>query len=186
MKQESSVQSPAKSKVFTKSDIYDMYTTRQKTMILAAGGLVSMLTPFTDTIYLPALSSVQRDLRTTAPLVSLSVSVYLGCVGLGQLIWGPLSDRYGRSKVLFGSLFVYEGFTLACIFVKTISALIVVRGFQGLIVGATIVIVQAIISDVFRGDERGMAMGAFLGPLLIGPIVAPLIGGILSQTYTWR
>lgn len=101
-------------------------------------------------------------------------------------MWGPLSDKFGRFPVLISCLIVYEAFTIGCIFTPTIGSLIALRAIQGFISAATLVLVQAIIADVFPPIERGSAMGAFLGPMLIGPILAPLIGGILTQTFSWR
>lgn len=170
----------------SRSDLFSTYSKFQRNSIVLTCALLSALTPFTDTIYLPALKSISSDLDTTDSVVSLSVSIYLACVGIGQVIWGPLSDRYGRLSVLTGCLIAYQGITIAIIFAQTISILIVERAIQGFVVGTTIVSAQVIISDVFPPAERGAAMGRVLGPMLLGPIIAPLIGGILSQEYTWR
>ena len=82
-------------------------------------------------------------------------------------MWGPLSDVFGRFRVLMVCLIVYEALTIGCVFAKTIESLIAVRAIQGFISAATLVLVQAIISDVFPPAERGTAMGAFLGPMYI-------------------
>jgi len=170
-----------------RSDLFSTYSTSQRTSIVLTCALISALTPFTDTIYLPALKSISSDLNTTDSVVSLSVSIYLACVGLGQVIWGPLSDRYGRLPVLTGCLIIYQGITIAIIFAETISVLIAERAIQGFVVGTTIVSAQVIIADVFPPAERGAAMGrVFARNMLLGPIIAPLIGGILSQEFTWR
>lgn len=170
----------------TRSELFSTYTRFQRNSIVLTCALLSALTPFTDTIYLPALKSISSDLNTTDAVVSLSVSIYLACVGLGQVVWGPLSDRYGRLPVLTGCLVVYQAITIAIIFAQSISVLIAERAIQGFVVGTTIVSAQVIIADVFPPAERGAAMGRVLGPMLLGPIIAPLIGGILSQEFTWR
>ena len=158
----------------------------QRKIILATGALIAMLTPFTDTVYLPVLEGLRTDLNTSEFLVSLTVSIYLASVGIGQLVWGPLSDQLGRLPVLIACLIAFEGITIAIIFAKDITAVIIERTFQGLIVGSTILSVQGIIADIFPPELRGGAMGAFLGPMLIGPIVAPLIGGGVGQVFGWR
>ena len=172
--------------VISRSDIFRSYSTLQRQLILMTGAMIALLTPFCDTVYLPALQQVTVDLNTTTVLTSITVSSYLGAVGVGQLIWGPLSDYYGRIPVLMGSLLIFEAFTIACIFAQDIISLIVLRTIEGFIVGSCIVSVQAIIADVFAPDVRGAALGYFLGPMLIGPIIAPLIGGVLAEKYTWR
>jgi multidrug resistance protein len=118
--------------------------------------------------------------------VATTVSAYLAAVGVGQLVWGPLSDRYGRMPVLGLTLFLYELLTLACALSPEINSLIVFRTFEGFVVGCTIIAVQAIISDIYAPEERGAAMGAFLAPMLVGPIIAPLVGGALSEAFGWR
>lgn len=74
-------------------NVYQLYTPRQRALILLAGAFLAILTPFTDTIYLPALKSVAEDYDASDSIVALTVSIYLACVGVGQLLWGPLSDR---------------------------------------------------------------------------------------------
>jgi MFS transporter, DHA1 family, multidrug resistance protein len=172
------------------SRIYASYSSRQQRLILLAGAMISILTPFTDTVYLPALESVGEDLHCSQTMVALTVSFYLAAVGgslfcaslihyyferpvmlsmllfflftVGQIVWGPLSDYYGRLSVLYVSLAIFEAFTIACIFARDINTLIVLRTVQGFIVGNAVVAVQAIISDVFAPAQRGAAMGAFL------------------------
>jgi len=147
---------------------------------------VALLTPFTDTIYLPALTSVKDSLQASDASVALTVSLYLAAVGLGQICFGPLSDRFGRLPVIFGCLIFYEIITVPCIFAPSILWLIFLRTLQGFCVSGTIVSAQAAIADIYEEAERGGAMGIFLAPMLIGPVIAPLIGGILSAVFSWR
>jgi DHA1 family bicyclomycin/chloramphenicol resistance-like MFS transporter len=148
------------------ASIYHLYHPNSRRLILLACAGIAILTPFTDTIYLPALASVADSFDANDTMVALTVSIYLACVGIGQLIWGPLSDYYGRISVLYITLFVFEAFTIGCVFVTTIDELIILRSIEGLVVGSTVVSAQAIISDVFAMDERGTAMAYFLVSLL--------------------
>ena len=107
-------------------------------------------------------------------------------MGVGQLLWGPLSDKFGRLTILYPALFVYSALTIGCGLSPDIYSLIVFRTLQGLVVGSTLVSAQAIIADIYAPEERGAATGAFLAPMLVGPIIAPLIGGALSDAFTWR
>ena len=137
-------------------------------------------------MYLPALVSVQNDLGASADTVSATVSAYMGAVGVGQLVWGPLSDRFGRLRVLFSALLAYLALTVGCALSPDIYSLIVFRTVQGFVVGSTVVSAQAIIADIYAPEERGAAMGGFLAPMLVGPIIAPLVGGALADGFTWR
>jgi len=170
----------------TPNEIYSLYSPLKQRLILLSCSLIAILTPFSDTIYLPALETIESKLHTSAQYVSLSVSLYLGFVGLGQLLSGPLGDKYGRWPVLVIFLLFFEGLTISCIFAENILALIVERCLQGFMIGPAVSLVQAIISDVFAPEVRGVAIGAFLGPMLFGPIFAPLLGGILNSNFGWR
>lgn len=166
--------------------IFDTFTTSEKTWSLRAGSLVALITPFTDTVYLPALSNVGLDLHASTSDVAATVSAYMGAIGMGQLFWGPLSDYFGRLSVLYATMFCYLLLTIACFLSPDIITLIIFRTLQGFFVGCTIVSVQAVIADMYAPEERGTAMGSFLAPMLIGPVIAPLVGGALSDAFTWR
>ena len=172
--------------IISRNDIYQSYCPTQRQLILTSGAIVALLTPFCDTVYLTALRQVTDELNSTTHLTSTTEFDYLGAVGVNQLLWGPLSDYNGRLIVLSATLLVFEAFTGACIFAKDIISLIVLRAIDSFIVGSCTVSMQAIIADVFYPETRGAALGYFLGPMLLGPIIAPLLGGILAQVYTWR
>lgn len=167
-------------------DLFNLYSPASKRWILIAAALVASITPFTDTIYLPALNDVSVDLRGSASDVASTVSIYLAAASIGQLAFGPASDLFGRIPTLYLSLILYEGITIGCIFAKSMDQLILLRAFEGLAVAGTIVPVQAVIADIFPPHERGAASGAFFVPILIGPIVAPILGGFLSLAFGWR
>lgn len=149
------------------TNIFHLYTPSQRRWFLLVAALIAFLTPFTDTIYLPALTSVADSFDANDTLVALTVSIYLACVGAGQLFWGPLSDHYGRTLILYIVLVLYEGLTIGCIFAESIATLIVLRSLQGLVVGSTIVSAQALIADVFPPDELGEATAAFMVSIVL-------------------
>lgn len=168
--------------------IYDLRTRRDKWYILMAAAFLALLTPATDTIYLPALVQIAGSLPGAGnpDLLLLSVSLYMVMVGVTTLLWGPLSDRFGRRVVLLATLLLYIAFTVGCIFARDIGALIGLRAVQGAVVGSTVSVTQAIIADMFAPAERGYAMGVWTIPLLVGPIAAPAIGGAITQAMDWR
>ena len=114
------------------------------------------------------------------------VSAYMGALGVMNLLWGPLSDLLGRRPPLFASLFLYTALSLACIFAPDMRALVILRALQGAVTGATISCTQGSIADAFAPAGRGTAMGLFFVPLLVGPIVAPVLGGAVTAALDWR
>eukprot|EP00292_Cryptomonas_paramecium_P003204 CAMPEP_0113691974 /NCGR_PEP_ID=MMETSP0038_2-20120614/18799_1 /TAXON_ID=2898 /ORGANISM="Cryptomonas paramecium" /LENGTH=621 /DNA_ID=CAMNT_0000613779 /DNA_START=48 /DNA_END=1910 /DNA_ORIENTATION=- /assembly_acc=CAM_ASM_000170 len=167
-------------------DMYNIYSRSGKRAILLTCGLIAFISPFTDTVYLPVLPDLAVYYDVSDSMVAITVSAYLGAVGVGQLFFGPLSDRYGRLVVIYAGLIIYEALTVACIFAPTIQVLIVLRTLEGFVVSSSMVAAQSIITDIFPAEELGSAMGAFFFPLLVGPIVAPMLGGAIAQQFHWQ
>ena len=167
--------------------IYSLRTVGEQRNILLIAASISILTPFTDTVVLPALPSMASSLSGgDSNSQAAIVSAYMGALGVMNLIWGPLSDLLGRRPPLFASLFLYTALSLACIFAPDMRALVVLRALQGAVTGATISCTQGSIADAYAPAERGTAMGFFFVPLLVGPIVAPVLGGAVTAAMDWR
>lgn len=166
--------------------IYEYFHVSQKQWIFLSVSCLALLTPFSDTMYLPALPNITSSLHTTDTMASLTISTYLAAVGIGQVCWGPLTDHYGRIQILYCGIILFLLFSIGCMLSDSIITLIILRTFQGLIVGSTLITGQAVVNDIFPIEELGTAMGKFMIPMLVGPIIAPLIGGALSQQFGWR
>ena len=167
--------------------IYSLRTVGEQRRILLIAASISILTPFTDTVVLPALPSMASSLAgADSNSLAAIVSAYMGALGVMNLLWGPLSDLLGRRPPLFASLFLYTALSLACIFAPDMRALVILRALQGAVTGATISCTQGSIADAFAPAGRGTAMGLFFVPLLVGPIVAPVLGGAVTAALDWR
>lgn len=166
--------------------IYNIRTNLRRNLILAAISLIAFLLPFCDTMYLPALDMIRINLNTTNTLVVASVSVFLFMSGISCIIWGPISDRFGRKITTVIALVIFLVATLACIFSPNITTLIVLRGLEGGAASATAVVGQSFVADIYSEEKRGAASGIFFLPFNIGPIIGPLVGGPLSQAFGWR
>ena len=149
-------------------------------------GLLTAFGPFSIDLYLPALPQLTRDLGASASLGQLTLTASIAGLALGQLIAGPLSDRFGRRPPLLVGLAAYILFSLACAAAPTIWALIVLRLLQGLAGAAGIVIARAIVRD----ENEGIAAARLYSILMIvagvAPIVAPIVGGQLLRLTDWR
>ena len=167
------------------TSIYHLYRASDRKILLFTCACISILMPFTDTVYLPALNSVAEDFNASDTSVALTVSIYLGCVGVGQLFWGPLSDRYGRTMVLYIVFALYLALTIGCIFADSINTLIIIRSFQGLVIGYSVVASQAIIADIFPPEELGEAMSAFLVKSLNVPPLKLISNHLMDRLRCW-
>jgi multidrug resistance protein len=166
--------------------IYDIRSNRRRILILILLALSGFLLPFSDTVYLPALSNMEEDLHASISLVDNTVSIYLIVAGIFALIWGPLGDRFGRKIILLIAFALFFANTIACIFAPNIAILLIFRALQGGSISAALVVSQSAIVDMYRPQNLGRAMGLFYAPFLVGPILGPLVGGALSNRFGWR
>ena len=124
--------------------IYSLRSRKIQRRILLIAASISVLTPVTDTIVLPALISMNALPGSSGDSSAAVVSAYMGTIGACNLFWGPLSDRFGRRGPLVTTLVMYIAVTIALIFAPSASALVGLRAAQGAVTGATISITQVI------------------------------------------
>ncbi|WP_273718878.1 MULTISPECIES: multidrug effflux MFS transporter [Bartonella] len=147
---------------------------------LSTGGLIS-----TD-IFLPALADMRQYYQVTQSQIQSAVAVFLFALALGQLIYGPLSDNFGRKKTLLLGLFLWLFTTISVIYTIHIQAFLVLRFLQGLGACAGIVLSRAIINDLLDKKAAGklyLIVFPFIG---MSPALAPFIGGLLIQVFHWQ
>lgn len=135
--------------------IYDLRPRTLQNRILLCAATISVLTPVTDTIILPALISVSTLPGSTADTSAAIISAYMGALGVFNLFWGPLSDRFGRRRPLLLTLVLYLGVTIACIFAPSAASLLGLRAAQGAVTGATVSVTQASERRLTRRLGRG-------------------------------
>lgn len=152
---------------------------------LILGGLTAT-PPLSMDMYLPALPAVTRSLHAPATTVQLTLTACLAGMALGQLVVGPMSDRWGRRRPLLVGLVVYVLATALCAVAPNVELLVAFRLAQGLAGAAGIVIARAVVRDLYDG----MAMARFFSTLMlisgVAPVVAPLIGGQILRATDWR
>lgn len=148
-------------------------------------GSLSLLGPFTIDTYLPSFPTIVKEYNTTASLVQISLTTCLLGLGLGQLIIGPMSDVQGRRKPLRIFLIMYLIASVICAFAPNIYTFIVARFMQGFAAAGGLVISRAIVRDVYSGREltKFFALLMLVGNL--GPIVAPIAGGMILAFTNW-
>ncbi|MFJ5994184.1 multidrug effflux MFS transporter [Streptomyces sp. NPDC092370] len=149
-------------------------------------GSLTAVPPLAMDMYLPSLPEVTRSLHAPAATVQLTLTTCLAGMALGQLVVGPMSDRWGRRRPLLAGLAVFVVATVLCALAPTIELLVACRLAQGLAGAAAIVIARAVVRDLYDG----MAMARFFSTLMlisgVAPVVAPLIGGQVLRVTDWR
>lgn len=149
-------------------------------------GLVAALAPLSIDMYLPSFSAIADDFGASAAQVQFTLSVYILGFTLGQLAYGPLSDRYGRRPVLLCGISVYVAMSILCATAGDIESLTLYRFFQAIGGGAGTVLSRAIIRDRYEGVIMAKIMSLMLTIILFAPMIAPVFGGYLLIWLGWR
>ena len=162
------------------------YPLKIKYFIVGIIALASITGPMGTSIMLPAIDDIVDKLDTTVSMVNVSVGIYLLSLGIFPLWWSSFSERFGRRSVYFISFVLFVAFSIGTSLSPNISALIVLRVLQGGSSASVQAVGAGTIADLFVPQERGKAMGwYYLGPLM-GPFLAPILGGAVSQAWGWR
>jgi len=162
------------------------HTSPRNTELIILLGLIAAIGPLSIDTYLPSLPAIGEELSAASALVQQSVSAYFFGLAAGQILCGPLSDRFGRRPILFGGLGLYLVATLACIKAPTIGVLIGARALQGLGAAATPAAGRAVIRDIWSGDQAARAMSFVMMVTAFAPLLAPIIGGQIHAHFGWR
>jgi DHA1 family bicyclomycin/chloramphenicol resistance-like MFS transporter len=162
-----------------------MTTKKYLKLILILGSLTA-LGPFSIDMYLPGFSGIAQDLNTTVAKVSMSLSSYFIGISAGQLLYGPLLDRFGRKKPLYAGLFVYIAASLGCVYVSNIDSFILLRFVQAVGSCAATVASVAMVRDLFPVKDTPKVLSLLMLVLGLSPMLAPTIGGYVTDAYGWH
>lgn len=157
-----------------------------KLYILLFTGIVSAFGPFVTDFYLPALPALSGYFDTAASLVQLSLTFSMVGLAVGQLIIGPLSDKYGRKAPLMVSLVIFCISTLGCLYSPDIYGFILFRLLQGLSGAGGVVISRSIALDLYQGKELTRFFSMLSSVQGLAPVCAPVLGGILLEVVDWK
>ncbi|MDJ0346565.1 multidrug effflux MFS transporter [Streptomyces sp. H10-C2] len=152
---------------------------------LVLGGLTA-LAPLSMDMYLPALPKVTHALHSPAATIQLTLTACLAGMALGQLVVGPMSDKWGRRRPLLAGMVVYVFATAVCAFAPSAELLIAFRLFQGLAGAAGIVIARAVVRDLYDGVEMARFFSTLMLVSGVAPVIAPVIGGQVLRLTDWR
>ncbi len=156
---------------------------------LALTALLALLTavgPMSVDLYLPSLPELGRVFGASVPQVQLTLSGYLLCFAIGQIVYGPVSDHVGRKPVLLTALALYVAICLGCVFATSIEMLTALRCLQALGVAGAPVLARAIVRDLYHGVRAGRELARMGSITALAPVVAPSLGGVLQATFGWQ
>ncbi|MCC3268661.1 multidrug effflux MFS transporter [Arthrobacter gengyunqii] len=160
--------------------------TAMTTGLLLVLALLSATGPFATDLYLPSFPAMTDELKASATAVQLTLTAFLLGMGTGQLVFGPLSDRYGRFRpLLLGS----AGFVVAsaaCALAPNLAVLVAARLVQGLCASAGVVIARAMVADLTTGATSARTFSLLMTIGGVAPVVAPTVGGLLAEHLGWR
>ena len=159
---------------------------QRHTLVLFVLAVLAAIGPFSTDMYLPGFSAIARDLKTDVSRIGLTLTSYLIGISLGQLIFGPILDRFGRKKPLMVGLTIYIVAAIGCAFSPSLNALVLLRFF--LATGACVGMVgsRAVVRDLFSGSDIARAISLLMMIFGVAPIIAPGIGGIVVSSLGWR
>ncbi|MBF8999577.1 multidrug effflux MFS transporter [Vibrio nitrifigilis] len=160
--------------------------TKSRAMLTWILGALSIFAPFSTDMYLSGFNLMASDFDTSMSQVQLSLSTFFVGMAIGQLLYGPLIDRYGRRVPLLGGVALFIVTSLAILYVPNIEGLIGLRFFQAIGGCSGMVISRAIIQDLFDEQEAAKALSLMMVVQTVGPITAPVIGAYLLVFGGWK
>lgn len=148
--------------------------------------LMDAFIPLSNDLYLPAMPTMGEHLGTTDALVQLTITVFFFSYAIGMLVWGPLSDKYGRKRPLAVGFLLYCAASLVCMLAWNIYILLVARFLQGVGAASATAISFAMVKDCFSGKARETVLALVQTISGLGPILAPVIGSWILLVAEWR
>ena len=156
------------------------------TVVVVVLTLLLGIQPIGTDLYLPALPALQRDLGASLGAAQLTLSALIICFGLGQLVFGPLSDRFGRRPILLWGMALFTLASVLSAASASIEWLIAWRGLQGVAMAAAVTCGRSIVRDLYQPHEGARVLSRGLTGLGIIGMLSPLIGGALAQWANWH
>ncbi|MBX9742745.1 MAG: multidrug effflux MFS transporter [Chthoniobacterales bacterium] len=163
-----------------------MISPQRRRWIIVLMGLLTALSPFTLDMYLPAFSKIAADLGTTTAHLAWTLSSNFIGIGLGQLFYGPLLDRFGRKKPLYVGLIIYIIASLACMASHSLEAMIFWRFVLGLGGCVACVVAYATVRDLFPSEERATIFSVMILVMGASPLLAPSVGNLVALLIGWQ
>lgn len=161
-------------------------TNRKKFFLILVLGMITAIGPFSIDMYLPAFTSIAADLHTTVAHVALSLSSFFIGISIGQFIYGPLLDRFGRKRPLYVGISIYLVASVMCALSGSADSLIALRFLQALGGCAGMVASRAMVRDLFAVEDNAKIFSMLMLVVGVSPIIAPTLGGYVTALFGWH
>src|SRR5258708_21096569 len=136
-------------------------------------------------MYVPAFPAIAKGLNTNAAQVMLSLASFFIGISAGQLVYGPMLERFGRKKPLYVGLVIYLFASIGCAFTESVNSLIAFRFLQALGSCAGMVTARAIVPDLFEVKDNAKGFSSLMLVVAVSPIIAPTVAGYVSSALGW-
>lgn len=149
-------------------------------------GLLTAIAPLSIDMYLPAFPAIAKSLHSTISEITLSLSSFFIGISAGQLLYGPLLERFGRKKPLYAGLCLYFLASVGCALAGSVNALIIFRFLQALGGCVGMVAARAMVRDLFDTKENAKVFSMLMLVVSVSPIIAPTLGGYITTAFGWQ
>lgn len=163
-----------------------MIKENSKVFLLILLGMLTAFGPFVTDMYLPSLPSMSEYFSTSSSMIQLGLTTSMIGLAVGQIFFGPLSDRYGRRLPLLSGMWLFIVSTLLCLFSQTIEQFVAFRLLQGIAGAGGIVISRSVATDKYSGHELAKMLAVIGAINGVAPVAAPIVGGLLTDAIGWK
>ena len=153
---------------------------------ILALGMITAIGPLSIDMYLPAFGDISTSLGTSMANVQRSLTAYFVGLAIGQLCYGPISDRFGRKRPLYVGLALYLVASIGCAMATSIDSLIILRALQALGSSAGAVIWRAMVRDRYHHRHAARMFSLLMMVMGLASILAPILGGWITELWGWR
>lgn len=154
--------------------------------ILIGVSAAAFLGPFTQTVYTPSLPELGSFFQVNTVMANLTISLFTAILALSSFVVGPIADRWGRRATLLPGLAVFTAGSLICLFSGSYWLFLTGRGVQAIGISTAVLMAPTVIGDIYAPQERAQAMGAFQTVTFLGPVLGPVVGGLIAAYLHWQ
>lgn len=163
-----------------------MQRENSRIFLLVLLGMLSAFGPFVTDMYLPSLPAMGDYFSTSSSMVQLGLTTSMIGLAVGQIFFGPLSDRYGRRMPLLVAMWLFIASTICCLFSTSIEMFVAFRLIQGVAGAGGIVISRSVATDRYSGRELAKMLAVIGAINGVAPVAAPIVGGVLTESIGWQ